>query len=210
MRTIGQVLKEGRLRKRFSLAHLAELTKIKVDFIESIEKEDWQHLPEFPVLSGFVKNVAKFVGLDERNAVALLRRDYPPQKLAINPKPDVGDRFTWSPRLTFLAGAALVVAMVLGYLSFQYARFVSPPPLTVVRPKEEEVVRERNLKVSGKTSSDATLKVNNQPVVVSDEGEFEAEIEIFEGTSEIIVQAKSRAGKETVVRRKIKPELNRI
>lgn len=210
MRTIGQVLKEARVRKRYSLVHLEELIKIKKDFIESLEKEDWAHLPEFPVLTGFVKNVAKFLDIDERNAVALLRRDYPPKKLPINPKPDVSDKFRWSPRLTFLVGAALVITIVLGYLGFQYARFVSPPPLSVERPKEGEIVKERTLKVSGKTSSDATLKVNNQPVLVSDEGEFEAEIEIFEGTQEIVVQAKSRAGKETVVRRKISPELNSI
>jgi len=106
-----------------------------------------------------------------------------------------------------LVGAALVIALVLGYLGFQYVRFVSPPPLSVERPREGEVVKERSLTVLGKTSSDATVKVNNQPALVSDEGEFEAEIEIFEGTSEVIIQAISRAGKETTVHRKIKPEL---
>jgi len=208
MRTIGQVLKEARVRKRYSLLHLEELTKIKKDFIENLEKENWTYLPEYPVLIGFAKNISKFLEIDERGSVALLRRDYPPKKLSINPKPDVSDKFVWSPKLTFLLGAAVVIAGVLGYLGFQYVRFVSPPPLEVTRPREEEVVKERNLKVVGKTSSDATVKVNNQPVLVSDEGEFVAEIEIFEGTREIEVRAISRAGKETVVKRKIKPELN--
>ena len=208
MRTIGQVLKEARVRKRYSLLHLEELTKIKKDFIENLEKENWTYLPEYPVLIGFAKNISKFLEIDERGSVALLRRDYPPKKLSINPKPDVSDKFVWSPKLTFLLGAAVVIAGVLGYLGFQYVRFVSPPPLEVTRPREEEVVKERNLKVVGKTSSDATIKVNNQPVLVSDEGEFVAEIEIFEGTREIEVRAISRAGKETVVKRKIKPELN--
>lgn len=208
MRTVGLVLKEARVKKRYSLVHLEELTKIKKDFIENLEKENWSTLPEFPVLVGFVKNVAKFLNIDERGAVARLRRDYPPKKLAINPKPDVSEAFTWSPRLTFLVGAATVIAFVALYLGFQYMRFVSAPPLEVAQPREDEIVKVRTLKVSGKTSSDATVKVNNQPVVVSDEGEFEAEIEIFEGTSEIVIQALTRSGKETVVRRKIKPELN--
>ena len=208
MRTIGVVLKEARGRKRYSLEFLAELTKIKKDFIQSLESEDWVSLPEFPVVTGFVKSVSKSLGLDERGTVALLRRDYPPKALPINPKPDVSDKFVWSPRLTFLVGAGLVIALVLGYLGFQYVRFVSPPPLSVERPREGEVIKERSLRVLGKTSSDATVKVNNQQALVSDEGEFEAEIEIFEGTSEIIVQAISRAGKETTLYRKIKPELN--
>ena len=207
MRTIGVLLKEARGRKRYSLEYLAQLTKIKKDFIERIENEDWASLPDFTVVTGFVKSVSKSLDLEERNTVALLRRDYPPKTLHINPKPDVSDKFVWSPRLTFLVGAALVIALVLGYLGFQYVRFVSPPPLSVERPREGEVVKERSLSVLGKTSSDATVKVNNQQALVSDEGEFEAEIEIFEGTSEVIIQAISRAGKETTVHRKIKPEL---
>lgn len=208
MRTIGIVLKEARVRKRSSLAHLEELTKIKKEFIGNLEKENWSLLPDFPVLVGFVKSISKTLGLNEDSAVAVLKRDYPPKALFINPKPDVSDKFVWSPKLTFLLGAGVVIAIVLGYLGFQYIRFVSPPALVVERPREDEVVRERTLKVSGRTSSDATVKVNNQPVLVSDEGVFVAEIEIFEGTGEIVVQATSRAGKETIVRRKIKPELD--
>ena len=43
--------------------------------------------------------------------------------------------------------------------------------------------------------------------IVGEDGTFETEIEIFEGTGEVVVVAKSRSGKETVVARKIKPEL---
>ena len=207
MRTIGAVLKEARVRKRLSLVRLEDLTKIKKDFVENLENENWASLPEFTVVTGFVKNIAKFLDLDERNAVALLRRDYPPQKLPINPKPDIADRFSWSPRLTFLVSAAVVVFLVLGYLGIQYSRFISPPALEVNAPKDGDVVKESPLKVFGKTTSDAVVKINNQPVIVSDEGEFVAEIEIFEGTEEIVVQAVSRSGKETILRRKIKPEL---
>jgi len=77
----------------------------------------------------------------------------------------------------------------------------------VEQPKDEQVVGERQVLVSGKVNPEATLKVNNQPVLVNEDGTFEVEIEIFEGTSEIVVVAKSRSGKETVIRRKIKPEL---
>jgi len=202
------VLREGRAKKRYSLAHLEELTKIKKDFIEGLEKEDWASLPEFPVLVGFVKSVSKFLDIDERGTVALLRRDYPPKKLSINPKPDVANRFVWSPKLTFIAGAIVIIAILLGYLGFQYVRFISPPPLDVSTPQENQIAKERTLKVIGKTSSDAVVKVNNQPVLVNDEGGFEAEIGIFEGTTEITIQAVSRAGKETILRRKIKPELD--
>jgi hypothetical protein len=61
--------------------------------------------------------------------------------------------------------------------------------------------------VVGKTDEDVTVKVNNQPVLLGIDGTFQVEIQIYEGTKEIDVQAISRSGKETVIRRTIVPEL---
>lgn len=201
-------MKEARAKKRYSQEKIAKETKIKKEFISSIERENWELLPEFPVVVGFVKQISKFLKVDERQAVAFLRRDYPPKVLPVNPKPDVSKKFRWRPRTTFIVGITIVIMMVLGYLGFQYSRFISPPKLVVDHPQEEEVVKERILIVSGKTDLDATIRINNQPVLVDEDGDFETEIEIFEGTEEIIVKAVSRSGKDTIIRRKIKPELN--
>lgn len=207
MKTIGIFIKEARIKKRFSQEKIAKETKIKKDFIVSIEKEDWETLPEYPVVIGFVKQISKYLKLDERQAVAFLRRDYPPRVLPVNPKPDVAKKFIWSPKLTFIVGIAVIAIAALSYLAFQYSNFVSPPKLVVNQPQEEQVVKENKLIVSGKTDQDVTIKINNQPILVEEDGNFKADIEIFEGTEEIVVKAVSRSGKETVIRRKIYPEL---
>ena len=207
MKTIGSLLKDARVKKRFSLARLEAETKIKKDFIKAVEEENWQVLPDYSVVVGFVKNIANYLGLKERSAVALLRRDYPPQKLSINPKPDVSKQFVWSPKLTFLVGVGIVIAVILGYLGFQYTGFISPPALTLNQPQEGQVVGNPKVIVSGKTNPEATVKANNQLILVNEDGSFTAEVEIFKGTLEIVVTSTSRSGKETVVRRNIKPEL---
>jgi cytoskeletal protein RodZ len=209
MKTIGIFIKEARSKKRFSQEKIAKETKIKKEFIAFIEKENWGDLPEYPIVIGFVKKISKYLKLDERQAVAFLRRDYPPRVLPVNPKPDVAKKFIWSPRLTFIVGIAVIAIAVLGYLGFQYSRFISPPKLIVDEPQEEQVVKQRNLVVSGKTDQDATMKINNQPILIEEDGSFQAEIEIFEGTEEIVVKVVSRSGKETVVRRRIYPELEK-
>ena len=208
MKTIGNIIKEARTAKKISLARLADETKIKKEFLEAIEKEQWQAVPDIAVVTGFVKNIASFLGLNQNQLSAMLRRDYPPKKLAINPKPDIADKFTWTPKLTFYAGVATVAVFILGYLIFQYAKFVRPPGLSVLRPKEGVEVRTDKVMVEGETDPNATIKVNNQPVLVEEDGRFTVEIEIFEGTTEIVISATSRTGKETVVRRTIKPVLD--
>lgn len=207
MKTIGRAIKEARIKKRYSLSKLENATKIKKDFIVALEQENWQDAPDFPVLAGFVKSIARALGTSEKSLLALLRRDYPPKALSINPKPDIENKLIFSPKLTFAVGVGIIVVLLLGYLIFQYRTFVAPPSLSVFEPKEEALITERFVRVSGKTDSDAIIKINNQPVLLDSEGNFVAEIEIFEGTSEIEVKAQSRAGKETVVRRKIKTKL---
>ena len=207
MKTIGTLLKDARLKKRYSLIKVENATRIKKDFIEAVEDENWKSLPEFPVVVGFVKNIAQFLDLNERSTMALLRRDYPPRTLPINPKPDVGQKFTWNPKLTFIVGISVVILAVLSYLGFQYSKFLAPPGLEVFEPKNGQTVTKRLVGVSGKTDGDAVIKINNQPVVTNDDGEFNAQIQIYEGTTEISIKATSRSGKETVVKRMIKPEL---
>ena len=100
-----------------------------------------------------------------------------------------------------------VFVLVFGYVGFQYYKFTSPPSLEVYKPIEGEIVKGRRLVVTGQTNPQVVLKVNNQPVLVSEDGDFKTEIEIFEGTEEVIIKAISRSGKETVIQRKIVTKL---
>lgn len=209
MKTLGEAIREARIKKRYSREKLEKETKIKGEFLEAVEEENWGALPEFPVLVGFVKNIAKALKINQEQAVALLRRDYPPKSLRINPEPEIADKFTWSPKSTFLAGIIIVTLFILGYLGFQYLKFISPPLLEVKSPQEGQVVSYTKLKVMGKTDSEASVRVNNQPVLVDEDGNFATEVEIFEGTGEVLVRATSRSGKETTVSRKIKVELEK-
>ena len=195
MKTIGELLKETRLKKKLSKERLEKETKIKISYIDSLEKSQWERLPEYPVVVGFVKNLAASLGVNEKQALAVLRRDYPPKVLRISPKPDVGNRFTWSPKLTFILGAVLLCLLALSYLTFQYIHFIQPPKLSLEVPQDAQVVKVNVLTVKGMADSEATVTVNNQPTILLENGEFTTQIEIFAGTEEIVVVAKSRTGK---------------
>lgn len=197
MNTIGQILKESRTSQGIDLSDLEKTTKIKKDFILKIEKEDWNNLPEFTVVSGFVKNIANALDLSVDNISAVLRRDYPPKKLMVSPKPDVQNKFVWSPKLTFAVGVSTLILFVLGYLGFQYKKFIEPPELIINNPKVNEVVLKESIKVTGKTTTDAVVTVNNQPITLDQDGKFSSEIEVTKDTKELFFKAISRSGKVT-------------
>jgi len=204
MKKVGQILKEARLKKKISLLKLENLTKIKREFISLIEKNDWDNLPDFPVVSGFVKNLAVVLEVNLQNANAILRRDYPPKKLSINPKPDIGSKFSWSPKLTFVVGIGIIILLILSYLGLEYLKFISPPTLQISNPTENEVVLSNEVQVKGKTATDVKITVNNQPVIVDQDGNFVGEIEITNETKDLKFVAISRSGKVTKISRNIK------
>lgn len=207
MITVGRLLRQARRTQGLTYEKLARKTRIKAAFLESIEREEWHKLPEYQVILGFVKNIGVMLDLDEDKVAAFLRRDYPQKKVIVNPNLDITKEFHWNPRFTFIISVLAIFFIVISYLLFQYVKFSSSPALFVNTPSENQVIENKNLKVSGKTDLDATVKVNNQSVLVGDKGEFETEIEIFEGTTEIKVISRSRSGKETTISRKIKPQL---
>lgn len=203
MHTIGQILKNARVSKSFSLNYVERVTKIKSSFIDAIEQEKWDLLPSFPTVLGFVKSISAALNVDTKMAVAVLKRDYPPKKLRVSPKPDVADKLIWSPKLTFTLGVGLVLLIIFGYLGFQYVRFVSPPSLTVESPKGGQIINGESVNVFGTTDTDAKIVVNNQPVLVSDDGKFSVSLDVTSSTKEIDITASSRSGKSTEIKRKI-------
>lgn len=203
MKTIGQFLNEARRRKKYSLVRLEELTKIKKNFLKALEDEDWENLPTFATVSGFVKNIASVLEIDEKVATATLKRDYPVKELSINPRPDISTKFVWSPKLTFAIGVGTVLVAAASYLGFQYKKFISPPFLVVYQPQNEQVVNSSYVVVEGMTDTDAKLVVNNQPVITDQDGNFKVQLKVARETKEIVIQSISRSGKETLIRRSI-------
>src|SRR5581483_3700015 len=175
------------------------------NFIKAIEESDWNSLPELPVVIGFVKSISHFLDIDDNLAVALLKREYKPSKDFVKIKePKFKRKLIWGPRLTFLAGILIVIFVVIGYLGLQYKKFNSPPSLVLNTPQEGQVINNDKIKVSGSTDPDATVEINNQPVIVEENGNFEEDINVSAQTTQIKVVARSRSGKTTSISRTIK------
>lgn len=206
MQSVGILIKNIRVQKKISKKALSKATKIKADFIDYLEDERWELLPEYPVTVGFVKNISSYLSINEGKALALLRRDFPQKDLRINPKPEVSNKFVWGPATTLILGVVILSLFIFGYLFYQYYNFTRPPEINIVSPVPDQIINQKMVVVEGQTDGEASLTVNNQPVSVNEDGNFRTEVSIYESTSQIEFVAKKRSGKETRVIIKIKPD----
>lgn len=203
---VGQKLHETRVHQSLTLEEIAQKTKIRPEFLTAIEKGEYGKLPSVAYAQGFVRNYASFLGLPQKEILALFRREFDEKKtykvLPDGMSQNTGFSLTrvrvqQSFFIVVLAGIAL-----LGYLGFQYRSMFLPPMLTVDSPKQNAETKDE-VTVSGKTDPNATVLINNEPVLPNINGEFSKNLTLFPGKTSITLKAKNRFGKETVLQRTI-------
>src|SRR5271170_896294 len=66
----GEHLKREREMRGVSLEEIAAATRINTRYLEALEKAHWSDLPGGAFNRGFIRSVARFLGLDEDNLIA--------------------------------------------------------------------------------------------------------------------------------------------
>lgn len=193
------MLKEARVAKGITLLEVEKQTKIRLKFLEAIEKDAYQLLPSPVYAKGFVKNYSEYLGLDSATIMAFFRRQSEDiKRTVILPKKsqDIeakGLRLTPGRFITMLLIGLSVI--FLSYFFIQYQKLQRPPDLTITKPVHESIVGEKKLDVMGETNGDTTITVNGLSVSVRGDGKFFTQVTLESGVNTITVIATSRFGK---------------
>ena len=67
--TLGEKLRQAREERGISISEVAEQTRISAHYLANIENDDYRILPGGIFNKGFVKSYAKYVGIDEQEAL---------------------------------------------------------------------------------------------------------------------------------------------
>ena len=103
-----------------SLEEISAATRISTRFLDAIEHEKWDQLPGGVFNRGFIRAMARFLGLDEDDMVAeyaLETRDR--VDAGVVPDPPLESRRRWGP----VIAAPVILAAILGSGWVVYARF---------------------------------------------------------------------------------------
>ena len=110
-KTFGEHLKREREMRGVSLEEISVATRIAPRFLTALENEQWELLPGGVFNRGFIRSVARYLGLDEDSLVAeyaLETRGRPDPGVVADP-PEEPDR-NWARLMVVVVLALLVVA----------------------------------------------------------------------------------------------------
>lgn len=208
MRTVGQLLKETREVKLYTLEEVEKHTKIRKELLKALEEDDYDKLPPLTFIQGFVKNYGKFLGIDLNNLMAILRRDFeskkhPPIVLESFSRPLMKNRIFITPSRLIAITVVVIIIGFFTYLWFEYRQFVGSPKLEVTSPAQGQIVEMTSVTVAGTTDPETHVTVNEQEVGIDNNGSFKEEIKLSSSVNTITVVATSKFGQSTKVERTV-------
>jgi cytoskeleton protein RodZ len=110
--TFGERLKRERELREVTIAEISTATRISVRFLEALENEDWEKLPGGVFGRGFVRSIARYLGLSEESLLAeydLARGENPNA-----PPPKSEDRIPSPPKWIPIAAVLAILLLLLG------------------------------------------------------------------------------------------------
>jgi len=191
------ILKNAREDKSLDISEVSKKLKISTKYLEAIENEDKNNFPAEPYCSLIIKDYANFLGLNGEDILSLFRRDF---AAPCKQKPTTLHQMSLTPQNTFKFATLISIILFFSYLVFEYIKFNRPPTLKVNWPEKSS----NTLDLSGITDSEATVRINNDLIVVDPSGSFKKTINLATPEAKIVVESKSQSGKTTTVEKTYK------
>ena len=128
--TFGERLKRERELREVSTDEICSATRIAPKFLEALENEEWEKLPGGVFGRGFVRTIARYLGLSEENLLSEydLARGEVITPSAQRPEERIPSTPKWVPATVLLVVIVVILALILGgrYAWRQHAAPTAP------------------------------------------------------------------------------------
>lgn len=206
-KTLGEKLRTLRRGQAVSLDMMERDTHIQRRYLEALERGRYEALPEPMYARNFIRAYARVLGADETYLLELYEDECGRCDLVgpmQTPRQKVkGARLAIWNRYVKFGLIVFAVIVIIGYFGHQVSEVLAPPEIVLLTPEDRSLTHEAVVTVSGIVDGEATVYVNNQPVVVNADASFSVDVDLQEGLNVILVEAERRYSRTARVERYI-------
>lgn len=200
-RFLGDYLKQRRLSFNIELSEIERDTGIRPDYIDALERRDFEKLPADIYLIPITKQYARYLGLDADAVVNQLKEekiDYlnHQNQLTIENKLVLSHTTPITGKKIFISLATSILGLVVFYIVQQFYQVSSPPDIVIFEPATGITVSSNNILVKGKTSNASKIEFNGKVINTDNEGQFNIPIDLKNGENTIAIVATSNNGQK--------------
>lgn len=203
--SLGEKLRQARLLKGLKIEEVAKKINIRADYLIALEEENQEWLPAGLYGKKFLNEYAAFLGLSPKellkNFVDL--NDINQSQNPFSQKIVKKSKFIIFPKIVrnSLMTAAVIICFL--YLTFYFRQVILPPDLKIIQPEKNLVTKEISITVTGQTEKEAEVRINGEIVLNNHDGLFSQNVNLKRGLNEIIIKAKKKYSRESVVTKQI-------
>jgi cytoskeletal protein RodZ len=197
--TLGEYLQDTRKAARLTIPQINRLTRIQEKFLRSLEEGDYEALPADVYVKGFLKTMAEVYHVPANTLLEQFERERGLERSLENdplrPKGSVASqlpRFVITPRTFTVVVVAVLALASLGYLVWQIRSVQAPPSLEILYPEKDAKIETRSVLLRGKTEPGSRVFVNNQEIMVEENGAFSEVLNLSEGANNLAIRAENK------------------
>jgi len=199
--SLGQKLRKAREERDISISEVAEQTRISALYLEAIEKDEYKILPGGIFNKGFIKSFAKYVGIDEHEALQDYARIMDAQA---NEDPDPSDARSYRPEvLTDDSGSGsmlptiIFAVIILGLMAWGILALVNYVQSTESSSSDIASLENNNIKTEETPNANSNTNNANSNAPI---GEIESlKLKISNIGDEVAITSSADGKRETVV-----------
>lgn len=219
--TVGKTLQKARSSQNISLAQASQATRIRTEILEALEASDYSQFASEVYTKGFIKNYAKYLGLEEEKVMALYRRetvqDPKPKKQESTKEEEPRSKrriqeFIYTRKgLTIIA--IIFVAILVGiYALNQLSALLYPPKLALTVPVNldadytgEIFVSGNSFQLEGITSPRTIVRINSELIPIEADNTFStSEIPLRDSQFVLVISATNQFGRTSTINLTVK------
>ncbi|OGE73992.1 MAG: hypothetical protein A3C49_04330 [Candidatus Doudnabacteria bacterium RIFCSPHIGHO2_02_FULL_42_25] len=202
--TLGEYLQQVRKQLNLDIKTVSILAQIKPNYLELLEAGAYSKLPAEVYIRGFLKSLADFYHIKEQMLIDQYEKERGEniQPIPIS-KMGKNSWLSFTPR-TLIVGSSLLVALIaIIYVGLEIRSVLAPPYLNLEEPGSDVTVDGNSVVVAGTGEIGAAVFINNQPVLMDQNGNFTETLLLSPGVNIIEVTEKNKFDKVSKITRQV-------
>lgn len=201
LENLGEELRVARNKTKLSIDEVANILKIRKDYLVALEMENFEALPSGLYGKNYLKKYANFLNIEPTQIERFLKQlgsevedDNPFPNQLLDKK-----KFIIFPKIVRNILITLIVLAFFLYLLFYFKNLILAPNLNIIYPESNLMISESSIEIIGKTDPGSDLSINEQAILPDEDGNFSKLIYLKKGMNTISVSAKKKYSKENVI-----------